>query len=99
VDPIRTVNAINKIKKALAPSPRNFAIFAVGINTDRKALQMKDLIWVDDDFSTVSLKMIDYCQINNWSCENGLVGISSGEIGTARGTRIRLSERPICRRL
>jgi integrase len=103
VEPIRTVNAINKIKKALAPSPRNFAIFVVGINTayrasellsirlgqvrhlkpgdrlevkqaktkkyravtlnngcveaiqglleylDRKALQMKDLSWVDDD--------------------------------------------------
>lgn len=102
VEPIRTVNAINKIKKALAPSPRNFAIFVVGINTayrasellsirlgqvrhlkagdrlevkqkktkkyravtlnngsveaiqallehlDRKALQMKDLTWVDD---------------------------------------------------
>jgi hypothetical protein len=27
VEPIRTVNAINQIKKALAPSPRNFAIF------------------------------------------------------------------------
>ena len=103
VEPIRTVNAINKIKKALAPSPRNFALFVVGINTayrasellidstrpgtssqpgdrlevkqkktkkyravtlnngsvvaiqallehlDRKALQMKDLTWVDDD--------------------------------------------------
>jgi len=103
VEPIRTVNAINKIKKALAPSPRNLALFVVGINTayrasellsirlgqvrhlsagdrlevkqkktkkyravtlnngsvvaiqgllehlDRKALQMKDLTWVDDD--------------------------------------------------
>ncbi len=103
VEPIRTVNAINKIKKALAPSPRNFAVFVVGINTayrasellsirlgqvrhlkpgdrlevkqekktkryavplnngcveaiqalldyrDRKALQMKNLTWVDDD--------------------------------------------------
>ncbi len=103
VEPIRTVNAINKIKKALAPSPRNLALFVVGINTayrasellsirlgqvrylnpgdrlevkqkktkkyravtlsngsvmaiqallehlDRKALQMKDLSWVDDD--------------------------------------------------
>lgn len=103
VEPIRTVNAINKIKKNLAPSPRNLALFVVGINTayrasellsirlkqvrhlapgdrleikqkktkkyravtlnngsvmviqallehlDRKALQMKDLTWVDDD--------------------------------------------------
>ena len=103
VEPIRTVNAVNKIKKALAPSPRNFALFVVGLNTayrasellsirlgqvrhlkagdrlevkqkktkkyravtlnnscveaiqklmedlERKALQMKDLSWVDDD--------------------------------------------------
>ncbi len=103
VEPIRTVNAINKLKKMLAPSPRNYALFVVGINTayrasellsitlgqirhlqpgdrlevkqkktkkyraitmnaschqaiqqllehlDRKALQMKDLSWVDDD--------------------------------------------------
>lgn len=103
VEPIRTVNAVNKIKKALAPSPRNFALFVVGVNTayrasellsirlgqvrhlkvgdrlevkqkktkkyravtlnnscvdaiqkhldqlERKALQMKDLSWVDDD--------------------------------------------------
>jgi len=28
VEPIRTVNAINKIKKALAPSPRNLALFS-----------------------------------------------------------------------
>ena len=103
VEPIRTVTAVNKIKKALAPSPRNFALFVVGVNTayrasellsirlgnvrhlrpgdrlevkqkktkkyravtlnngcveaiqkllehlERKALQMKDLSWVDDD--------------------------------------------------
>lgn len=103
VEPIRTINAVNKIKKALAPSPRNFALFVVGVNTayrasellsirlgqvrhlqagdrleikqkktkkyravtlnnscvdaiqkllehlERKALQMKDLSWVDDD--------------------------------------------------
>ena len=103
VEPIRTVNAINNLKKYLTPSPRNFAIFVVGINTayrasellsirlgqvrhlqpgdrleikqkktkkyravtmnttcyeaiqklldhlDRKALQAKDLSWVDDD--------------------------------------------------
>lgn len=103
VEPIRTVNAINNLKKYLAPSPRNFAIFVVGINTvyraseilsirlgqvrhlqpgdrlevkqrktkkyravtmtkscfdsiqilldhlDRKAMQAKDLSWVDDD--------------------------------------------------
>lgn len=102
VEPIRTVNAVNKIKKALAPSPRNFALFVVGVNTayrasellsirlgqvrylkagdqlkinqkkkksrtvtlnnscveaiqkllehlERKALQKKDLSWVDDD--------------------------------------------------
>ena len=103
VEPIRTVNAINKLKHYLAPSPRNLALFVVGINTayrasellsiklgqvrhlqpgdrlevkqkktkkyravtmntachdaiqkllehlDRKALQVKDLSWVDDD--------------------------------------------------
>ena len=103
VEPIRTVNAINNLKKFLAPSPRNSALFIVGINTayrasellsirlgqvrhlrpgdrleikqkktkkyravtmnkscfdaiqkllehlDRKALQAKDLSWVDDD--------------------------------------------------
>lgn len=103
VEPIRTVNAINKLKQLLAPSPRNYALFVVGINTayrasqllsttlgqvrhlqpgdrldvkqektkkyravtmnvscheaiqkllehlDRKALQVKDLSWVDDD--------------------------------------------------
>ena len=40
VEPIRTVNAINKIKKALAPSPRNFAIFVVGINTAYRASEL-----------------------------------------------------------
>lgn len=103
VEPIRTVNAINKLKQYLAPSPRNYALFVVGINTayrasellsitlgqvrhlspgdrlevkqrktkkyraitmnascheaiqnllehlDQKALQAKDLSWVDDD--------------------------------------------------
>ena len=103
VEPIQTVNAINNLKKYLAPSPRNLALFVVGINTayrasellsirigqvrhlrpgdrlevnqrktkkyravtvnkacfdalqsllvhlDRKALQAKDLTWVDDE--------------------------------------------------
>jgi len=40
VEPIRTVNAINKIKKALAPSSRNFAIFVVGINTAYRASEL-----------------------------------------------------------
>ena len=40
VEPIRTINAINKIKKALAPSPRNFAIFVVGINTAYRASEL-----------------------------------------------------------
>jgi len=34
VEPIRTVNAINKVKQYLAPSSRNFA---VGINTTYRA--------------------------------------------------------------
>lgn len=40
VEPIRTVNAINKIKKALAPSPRNLALFVVGINTAYRASEL-----------------------------------------------------------
>ena len=40
VEPIRTVNAINKTKKALAPSPRNFAIFVVGTNTAYRASEL-----------------------------------------------------------
>ena len=40
VEPIRTVNAINKIKKNLAPSPRNFALFVVGINTAYRASEL-----------------------------------------------------------
>ena len=32
VEPIRTVNAVNKIKKVLLPT-RNFALFVVGVNT------------------------------------------------------------------
>ena len=40
VEPIRTVNGINKIKKALAPSPRNLAMFVVGINTAYRASEL-----------------------------------------------------------
>lgn len=40
VEPICTVNAINKIKKALAPSPRNLALFVVGINTAYRASEL-----------------------------------------------------------
>ena len=40
VEPIRTVNGINKIKKALAPSPRNLALFVVGINTAYRASEL-----------------------------------------------------------
>ena len=40
VEPIRTVNAINKIRKALAKSPRNLAIFVVGINTAYRASEL-----------------------------------------------------------
>lgn len=37
VEPIRTVNAINKIKKALEGHPRNYCLFVVGINTNLRA--------------------------------------------------------------
>lgn len=40
VEPIRTVNAVNKIKKALAPSPRNYALFVVGVNTAYRASEL-----------------------------------------------------------
>ena len=40
VEPIRTVNAINNLKKHLAPSPRNFALFVVGINTAYRASEL-----------------------------------------------------------
>ena len=40
VEPIRTVNAINRIRKALAPSPRNLALFVVGINTAYRASEL-----------------------------------------------------------
>ncbi|MEL6368168.1 MAG: tyrosine-type recombinase/integrase [Pseudomonadota bacterium] len=40
VEPIRTVNSINKIRKALAPSPRNLALFVVGINTAYRASEL-----------------------------------------------------------
>lgn len=40
VEPIRTVNGISKIKKALAPSPRNLALFVVGINTAYRASEL-----------------------------------------------------------
>ena len=40
VEPIRTVNAVNKIKKALLPFPRNFALFVVGVNTAYRASEL-----------------------------------------------------------
>lgn len=40
VEPIRTLNAINKLKKYLALSPRNFALFVVGINTAYRASEL-----------------------------------------------------------
>lgn len=40
VEPIRTVNAINNLKKHLAPYPRNFALFVVGINTAYRASEL-----------------------------------------------------------
>ena len=40
VEPIRTVNAINSLKKYLAPCPRNFALFVVGINTAYRASEL-----------------------------------------------------------
>ena len=40
VEPIRTVNAINKLKQYLAPSPRNYALFVVGINTAYRASEL-----------------------------------------------------------
>lgn len=40
VEPIRTINAINKLKQHLAPSPRNFALFVVGINTAYRASEL-----------------------------------------------------------
>jgi integrase len=40
VEPIRTVNAINRIRSDLASSPRNFALFVVGINTAYRASEL-----------------------------------------------------------
>lgn len=40
VEPIRTVNAINNLKKHLKDSPRNFALFVVGINTAYRASEL-----------------------------------------------------------
>jgi integrase len=40
VEPIRTINAINNLKQHLAPSPRNFALFVVGINTAYRASEL-----------------------------------------------------------
>ena len=40
VEPIRTINAINNLKKHLANSPRNFALFVVGINTAYRASEL-----------------------------------------------------------
>lgn len=43
VQPIRTVNAINKIKILLGPSPRNSALFVVGINTAYRASELRSI--------------------------------------------------------
>ncbi len=40
VEPIRTLNAINSLKKYLAPFPRNFGLFVVGINTAYRASEL-----------------------------------------------------------
>ena len=40
VEPIRTVNAINKIKANLSNHPRNFALFVMGINTAFRASEL-----------------------------------------------------------
>ena len=40
VEPIRTVNAIGKLKQHLADSPRNLALFVVGINTAYRASEL-----------------------------------------------------------
>ena len=40
VEPIRTLNAVNKIRQELAGSPRNLALFAVGINTAYRASEL-----------------------------------------------------------
>ena len=40
VEPIRTVNAINNLKKHLAPPPRNYALFVDGINTAYRASEL-----------------------------------------------------------
>lgn len=40
VEAIRTVNAINKLKQYLVPSPRDFALFVVGINTAYRASEL-----------------------------------------------------------
>ena len=40
VGPIRTINAINKLKQHLASSPRNFSLFVVGINTAYRASEL-----------------------------------------------------------
>ena len=40
VEPIRTVHVTNKIKKNLAPSPRNLALFVVGISTAYRASEL-----------------------------------------------------------
>ncbi len=40
VEPIRTVNAVNNLKRYLAPSPRNFGLFVIGINTAYRASEL-----------------------------------------------------------
>ncbi len=43
VEPIRTINAINKLKQQLAPAPRNQTLFIVGINTAYRASELLSL--------------------------------------------------------
>lgn len=40
VEPIRTVQAIGKIKSMLEPNPRNFCLFVLGINTAFRASEL-----------------------------------------------------------
>ena len=40
VEPIRTVQAVNKIKSMLEPNPRNYCLFVLGINTAFRASEL-----------------------------------------------------------
>ncbi len=68
VEPIRTVNAINTIEKNLAPSPRNLALFVVGINTAYRAselisIQLKQVRHLaPDDRLEIKQKRVPACR-------------------------------------